>query len=125
MGVRYLIDSNMLIKYQGNLLPERPLKEVTSIIDIDFNISVISELEVLGHTSADDNLKEFIGLANVYNITDKVKEMTIAIRKNYRTKLPDAIIAATAIANKFTLLTQNSKDFRNIAGLSIYDPSAE
>lgn len=125
MGARYLIDSNILIKYQGSLLPEPVLSEISTIVDEDFNISIISELEVLGHTSVDDNMKEFIRLANVHNITNEVKELTIEIRKNYRSNLPDAIIAATAMANKFTLVTQNIRDFKNIAGLSIYNPITE
>ena len=42
--------------------------------------------------------------------------------KAYRKiKTPDAIIAATAIVHKFTLLT-NDDDFKNIPGLQIIEP---
>jgi predicted nucleic acid-binding protein len=37
-------------------------------------------------------------------------------------KLADAIIAATAIVFQLTLITNNSRDFLNIAGLRIVDP---
>lgn len=36
--------------------------------------------------------------------------------------LPDAIIAATAMTNKFTLITNNIKDFSNIKNLVVIDP---
>ena len=36
-------------------------------------------------------------------------------------KLPDAIIAATALNNNWTLVTRNEKDFKNI-NLDIYNP---
>ena len=36
-------------------------------------------------------------------------------------KLPDAIIAATAIINNFTLITHNIKDFQKITELQTMD----
>lgn len=37
-------------------------------------------------------------------------------------KTPDAIIAATALANDFTLITRNIKDFKNIEGFKLVNP---
>jgi toxin FitB len=34
----------------------------------------------------------------------------------------DAMIAAIALTNKFTLITRNTKDFEGIAGLKMFDP---
>ena len=48
--------------------------------------------------------------------------MTAELRKKHRIKLPDAIIAATAIAYSLTLVTRNTDDFRNIPDLNIIDP---
>jgi len=47
---------------------------------------------------------------------------TIEIRKAYKTKLPDAIVAATALVNEFTIITRNMKDFDKIEGLEVIDP---
>ena len=47
-----------------------------------------------------------------------MKEQTILLRKKYGIKLPDAIIAATAIKNRVPLLTAD-KGFRQIAELDL------
>jgi predicted nucleic acid-binding protein len=51
-----------------------------------------------------------------------VVDYTIEIRKKYKTKLPDAIIAATALANDLILISRNVVDFKNIEGLNLSDP---
>lgn len=44
------------------------------------------------------------------------------LRKNKKNKTPDAIIAATALAHNFTIITNNEKDFKNIEGLKVINP---
>jgi predicted nucleic acid-binding protein len=51
-------------------------------------------------------------------IADKVVE----IRKKYSIKLPDAIIAATALTNNLSLVTRNTDDFKSIDHLDIINP---
>jgi len=46
----------------------------------------------------------------------------VDIRKTFKTKLPDAIIAATAIVNNLSLITRNTKDFEKIQELEVVDP---
>ena len=60
--------------------------------------------------------------ASVLNINDEIIEKTIEIRKTYKTKLPDAIIAATAMVYGFTMISRNLKDFKNITGLEVVNP---
>jgi len=42
--------------------------------------------------------------------------------EKYKIKLPDAIIAATAIVYDLILVTRNISDFKNIDGLHVVDP---
>ena len=58
---------------------------------------------------------------NVYALDDEVVAAIIKIRKNYKTKQPDALIAATALVNDFILITRNTSDFKNISHLNIVD----
>ncbi len=46
----------------------------------------------------------------------------VNIRRNKKVKTPDAIIAATALAHGFTLITNNEKDFNSIKDLKIINP---
>lgn len=85
MGKRYLIDSNILIGFSG------------TIIDDEFNISVINKIEVLGHPSAEGNLKRFINSANILDLDTETTERTIKLRIKHSIKMPDSIIAATAL----------------------------
>ena len=51
-----------------------------------------------------------------------IKLKTAELRKAYRIKLPDAIIAATALVYDLTLLSRNIADFSNINGIKIVNP---
>ena len=46
----------------------------------------------------------------------------IDLRKNYKIKLPDAIIAATALARNLILITNDEKDFAVIQNLTVINP---
>lgn len=122
MGKRYLIDSNILIEFAGNLLPEISHSLLSGIIDDDFNISFINKIEVLGHHSADQAWSNFINQATIILADDDIIAQTINIRKNYKIKISDALIAATALVSNLVLLTRNIQDFKNIENLIIENP---
>ena len=89
------------------------------------NISVITKIEVLGFSAPkvyQQLLVNFMNDATLYNLTDPIVQSTIELRKKYRAKLPDAIIAATAMEYNHILLTRNITDFKNITGLQVVDP---
>ena len=46
----------------------------------------------------------------------------IEIRKTHKTKLPDAIIVATALVKELAVITRNTKDFDKIEGLDVLNP---
>jgi predicted nucleic acid-binding protein len=58
----------------------------------------------------------------VFSLDEPVIIKTIQIRKATKAKLPDAIIAATALVNQLVLITRNTKDFTGIDGLKMLDP---
>ena len=98
---------------------------MNTIIDAIPNVSIITKIEVMGfNTTANQYriLTDFMNDASVYELTDEVANVCITLRKKYKTKLPDAIIAATALVSGFSLLTRNISDFKNIKDLKVVNP---
>ena len=67
-------------------------------------------------------LEEFVAMSEVYSLEESIILRAIEIRKTYKTKLPDAIIATTALVNNLTLITRNTKDFERIDTISVLNP---
>ncbi|HET9505789.1 MAG TPA: type II toxin-antitoxin system VapC family toxin [Hymenobacter sp.] len=62
-------------------------------------------------------------MATIYDVLDaNIVRETIAIRRQRKIKLPDAIIAATALVHNHILVTRNTADFKQLAGLQLLDP---
>ena len=122
---QYLIDTNAIIDYLGQKLPATSMEFMNQIIDKVPNISVISKIEVLGFNAPEQHyqlLSDFMCDDTVLDLTSSVVDTCIDIRKKNKTKLPDAIIAATAIVYDLVLITRNTSDFKNIQGLKLIDP---
>ena len=122
---QYLIDTNVVSDYFLASLPSAGLQFMDNVFDAVPNISVISQIELLcwkTDSVMEQQIKNFIADSVVFNITSNVILHCVDIRRNKKTKTPDTIIAATAIANEFTLITGNEKDFTNIRGLTIINP---
>jgi predicted nucleic acid-binding protein len=122
---QYLIDTNVIIDYLGQKLPPAGMEFMDQIIDNVPNVSVISKIEVLGFNTADVHyqiLFNFMNDATVLDLTGAVVDVCIELRKKYKTKLPDAIIASTSIVYDLVLITRNISDFKNIQGLKIINP---
>lgn len=54
---------------------------------------------------------------NIINISQDIAERSVALRQEYKLKLPDAIILATAQLHRLELITRNSMDFAGIPGV--------
>lgn len=90
-------------------------------------ISVITHIELFSspNISASDaaKLEQFVKIATVYDTLDAaIVQATIDIRLQKKLKVPDGIIAATALAHGLTLLTRNTADFKQISGLNVINP---
>jgi toxin FitB len=60
--------------------------------------------------------------STVIVLTENIVDTSIEVRKNYKTKLPDAIIAATAMVHGLIIVSRNTKDFIDITGLDCVNP---
>jgi len=127
MGIKYLWDTNTVIYYLQQQFPPQAEKFIDGIL-IDSNpaMSVITEIELLCWKAATDKdlevLRDFINNALVFGQENDIKLKTVDIRKAYGIKLPDAIIAATALNYGLTLITRNTKDFKGVERLKRVNP---
>ena len=127
MGIKYLWDTNTVIYYLQQQFSPSAEKFIDSILpDSQPAISVITEIELLCWKTATKKdlevLHNFIEDAWIFELEKDIKLNTAELRKIHRIKLPDAIIAATALVYDLTLITRNVNDFKNIDGLNVVNP---
>jgi predicted nucleic acid-binding protein len=122
-GNKYLLDTNIILYIlSGNktLANHLYLKNLYA--------SVVSEIELLGFkdlTSAEEkSIRAFLSEFRVIYIDDAIKNEAILLRKQYGLKIPDCIIAATAISLNLPLITAD-KQFKKVSNLllELYEES--
>ncbi|AMR33746.1 hypothetical protein A0256_21075 [Mucilaginibacter sp. PAMC 26640] len=121
---QYLIDTNAVIDYLGRKMSPSAMVFMDLVIDAVPHLSVVSKIEVLSFNAPEEHyelLTDFMADAVIYDLSENVIDQTIQLRKHHKTKLPDAIIAATALVYDLTLISRNIADFRYITGLKLID----
>jgi predicted nucleic acid-binding protein len=109
IGIKYLLDTNIII----GLCEHR-----TSVLDIlsDKSVSVsacaysaITRMELLSFSrltrEEQKTIEILLSRMHYLAVTRAIEDETIAFRRAYQGKLPDAIIASTAVYHKLELLT--------------------
>jgi predicted nucleic acid-binding protein len=109
-----LLDTNVVLYFLGGRLANPlPLGQ--------YFVSVITEIELLSYPSLtpdeETQIRDFLTKITVVGIESNIKEVAITLRKQYRLRLPDAIIAATAQSLNATLFT-NDVRLANLAGIN-------
>lgn len=122
----HLIDTNSAIEFLGGTLPASGSQWLEKLVDRNLHrFSIINRIELLGYNSSPDDMKamaNFVQASEVLLLTEDVVLKTIELRKQTKIKLPDAIIAATALVHQLTLVSRNAGDFKNISGLKVVNP---
>jgi len=126
MGKRYLLDSNIVIDYIAGLYSGKARQWLDQIIDEEMIVSVITKIEVLSFDpDKDDNypiLVDFFETSTILELSDSIVNKTIEIRQRQKIKLPDSVIASTALVHGLVLISRNTKDFRTIPDLEVINP---
>ena len=126
MEQAFLIDTNIIIYFFKDELPDEKTEWITDVFRTSFNVSVIAKIEFLGWSGFTPlqykQASQFLDNANIISMDDEIAGNAIQLMRKQRIKLPDAVIAATSIINNFTLVTRNIKDFIDIEGLDVYNP---
>jgi predicted nucleic acid-binding protein len=123
--VEYLIDTNILIYHtKASEVVSNFIRDI--IAKQRFNISILTKIEFLGWNrhSAEGfkRCRQLIELANIYGLDEEIAEKAIALKRQSKIKLADAVIAATAIMNNFKLVTRNVDDYKMVKELKVFNP---
>ena len=114
----YTFDTNTIIYYLKD-----DAKAVQTIEEImasnpTLYISTITELELLSLSSLTSrelkSINSFLPIFSILSVDSQIAKIAASVRRNYKLKTPDSIIAATALFTQSTLLTRNVNDFKKV-----------
>jgi predicted nucleic acid-binding protein len=102
-GIEFVYDTNIFIY----IIKGNPNVAHFSTTDA-FSYSVISRLELLGKFKIAETEKQIVSallsLGHCFELDDEIQQKTIELKQKYKLKLPDAIIAASAIQHELPLV---------------------
>lgn len=84
--------------------------------------SVVTRAELFAGNSATDLVSQLLGPFRELTVDRSVAERAGRVVREFQLRMPDALIAATALENRLTLMTRNRKDFDKVRGLRIRTP---
>jgi predicted nucleic acid-binding protein len=81
--------------------------------------SVVTRAELFTGTTATDAVSQLLAPFRELSVDRAVAERAGRIRRDTGARLPDALIAATALEHGMNLATRNDSDFKAVSGLRI------
>ena len=116
-GVDLFVDTNILVNLaEGKRGVDRYLE------GNNLYVSVVSEIELLGWhkitTQQKIFFKHLLSDCGIIGLINPIKDLAIGLKQKNKIKLPDAVIAASAIHLGVPLLTHD-KDFQRIKDLDL------
>lgn len=119
-------DSSALILFLNDALPLETVNLLNEHLPAGrVLLSAIVRAEVLAwHRHSAESLDAAKVLLDVFQlvpVTSTIADEGARIRRETGLKLPDALIAATALLQSATLVTANGKDFRRVSGLTLVE----
>ncbi|MDR1098908.1 MAG: type II toxin-antitoxin system VapC family toxin [Treponema sp.] len=107
--VKYLLDTTTALDLFKGLEEVKPIKVLLQHTNV--YISIITRIEMLAYPHITPEMERriniFLKSVMVIPLTKKVERNTILIRRSKRLKIPDAIIAASALSVKATIISRD------------------
>ncbi|MEK6751347.1 MAG: type II toxin-antitoxin system VapC family toxin [Chloroflexota bacterium] len=120
-----LCDTNILIEFYKGRAEVVEVFSAVGVSNLAVSVVTVGELFYGARDKRElRSLREHTSLMQQFSIDEEVSTVYLGLLEKYalshRLSIPDALIAATALRFAMPLYTLNIKDFRYIAGLSIY-----
>jgi len=119
--MKYLVDSNIIIYHLNG---ERISTDFLIQHKKEIAISQVTFVEVLSFAfepQQETQVRNLLSNFTIIDVTQTISEQAIANQKTKKVKLPDNLIAATAMVNDLVLVTRNTKDFFSL-DVPLIDP---
>ena len=116
-GNSFLLDTNIVLYLLNG---DETLADF--LYQKDLYVSFITELELLSFhkitNKEQQSIQSFLKEYFVIELNSEMKQQVIKIRKQYKTKLPDSIIAASSVYTNIPLVTSDN-NFEKIEALNL------
>lgn len=104
-----LLDTNIILDFlKGETVVVEHLKKREQE---DWYASVITRMELLSfhalEREEEDAIREFLGAVVIVPLHDAVEDAAVRLRRAIRCKMPDAVVAASAVVTGTALLTRD------------------
>jgi predicted nucleic acid-binding protein len=107
-----LVDTDVFIDHLRGAVELKPGRN-------RLHYSVITRAELFVGNSATDLVAQLLAPFRELTVDRSVAERAGRVVREFQLRMPDALIAATALENRLTLMTRNRKDFGKVRGLRI------
>jgi predicted nucleic acid-binding protein len=119
----YTLDTNAILYYlKDDSQAVSLLREVFSH-EAPLYISAITELELFSYPSLGAKeealIEDLLTTISIIPLDSHIARLASFIRRQNRLKVPDSVIAATAMHTGSTLITRNTGDFKKVTSLSL------
>lgn len=108
---RFLLDTNVIIGLLNGNADCTALIQSANCELANMAVSQITRMELLGFAgmgaAEEQTLQNLLAAVHVILLDEAIESHTIALRRQHKIKLPDAIIAATAASRGLVLLSMD------------------
>ena len=114
---RILVDSDVLVDHL------RGHRRLVAGGD-ELHVSVVTRAELFSGRGAEERrIRRLLDPMTNVAVDATIAERAGRLRRSGARRLPDALIAATALEHRLTLVTRNVRDFEGIRGLKLRAPA--
>lgn len=119
----YTFDTNVIIYYlKGDLGAVSLVRDILER-NVSIYVSVITEIELFGFSGLNveeaRQIEAILNTVSVISLDSRIARLAGFLRRQYRLKIADSVIAATALFTGTALVTRNVRDFQKVSGLSV------